>query len=142
MIGAPCLTGMGWIPRDANTCVGPDHCPSPLPDVDQDQAHAMALTQTVDIDLPVEMVFDFVADARNDPQWCPRVRWCKQINGDGPLVGARYEAFEKPSFRKPQSRWIDLITCERPTRVVTRQVDDKASSRSNTRWRPTVLAPG
>jgi hypothetical protein len=85
----------------------------------------MQLTHSIEIDLPLEKVFDFVADARNDPQWCPRVDWCKQIRGDGPVVGARYQALEKPSLRKPQTRWIDVLTSDRPTRLVTRQIDEQ-----------------
>lgn len=85
----------------------------------------MLLRHTIEIDQPIDKVFDFVADARNDPQWCPRVKWCRQVDGNGPEVGARYEAYEYPSLRKPQSRWIDVLTSERPTRLVTRQTDEQ-----------------
>jgi len=47
------------------------------------------LEHTVEIDRPLDEVFMFVADSRNDPQWCPRVTRCEQRRGDGPVAGAR-----------------------------------------------------
>jgi hypothetical protein len=85
----------------------------------------MLLQHSIEIDRPIDELFDFVADARNDPRWCPRVKWCEQVGGDGPEVGARYEAYERPSLRKHQRRWIEVVTNERPTRLVTRQTDEQ-----------------
>jgi uncharacterized protein YndB with AHSA1/START domain len=75
------------------------------------------------IDRPIEAVFGFVGDPRNDPRWCPRVVWCEQREGSGPGPGARYEAFHRPSFQRPHPRWIEIVTFERPHRIVTTQRD-------------------
>lgn len=45
---------------------------------------------------PVEEVFEFVADPRNDPEWCPPVREIRQVSGKYPKLGAEYEMVVKP----------------------------------------------
>jgi uncharacterized protein YndB with AHSA1/START domain len=87
----------------------------------------MPLQHSIEIHRPLEQVFKFVADPRNDPQWCPRVTACVQRVGDGPTVGARYEAAENPTMRPKQTRWIDILECDPPHRVVTRQDDLQGS---------------
>ncbi|MCB0200122.1 MAG: SRPBCC family protein [Caldilineae bacterium] len=44
----------------------------------------------ITIDRPIEMVFAFIADNENDPQWCVPVVETTRIVGDAPGVGARY----------------------------------------------------
>jgi hypothetical protein len=81
---------------------------------------------SVEVDAPVESVFDFVADPRNDGRWCPRVVWCEQRQGNGPGRGACYEAFHRPTLQRPHRRWIDVVAFERPTHMRSTQVDDVA----------------
>lgn len=84
----------------------------------------MRLEGSVEIERPVEEVFDFVADPRNDPRWCERVRWCKQVAGDGPGLGARYEALHRPSgYPWPHIRRIVVLDLEPPRFVRWRQAD-------------------
>jgi hypothetical protein len=45
---------------------------------------------SVPISLPASTVFDYVADARNQPVWCSGITSCRQIELDGPLPGAKY----------------------------------------------------
>lgn len=80
----------------------------------------------LEIAAPAEQLFGFVADSRNDPRWCPRVRWCEQRGGDGPAPGARYEALHSPTLRRTHTRWIDVLESEPPRRIVTRQEDEVA----------------
>jgi uncharacterized protein YndB with AHSA1/START domain len=76
------------------------------------------------LDHPIEEVFEFVADARNDPSWCPRVRWCRQTEGKGPHVGARYEALHKPSgYPVAHLRHIEVLEFEPSHFVRWRQND-------------------
>jgi uncharacterized protein YndB with AHSA1/START domain len=78
----------------------------------------------IEIQRPLEEVFEFVADPRNDPLWCPRVEWCKQREGDGPAVGARYEALHKPSgYPRRHIRRIEVLEYESPRRIRWRQED-------------------
>ena len=78
----------------------------------------------IEIGRPVEDVFAFVADPRNDPQWCPRVLWCRQSEGDGPAAGARYEAMHRPSgYPLKHIRRIEVLEYEAPRLVRWRQED-------------------
>lgn len=38
-----------------------------------------------------DAVFTFVADTRNDPEWCPNVTGVRQVGGEGVEVGARFQ---------------------------------------------------
>jgi hypothetical protein len=40
---------------------------------------------------PADAVFAYVADTRNDPEWCPNVGPVTQVSGSGVEVGARFE---------------------------------------------------
>lgn len=39
---------------------------------------------------PPSVVFDFVSDTRNDPEWCPNVETVELIEGDGIAVGTKF----------------------------------------------------
>jgi len=79
----------------------------------------------VEIDRPIEQVFDYVADARNDPRWCPKVLSCDQIEGDGPGAAARYRARHRPSRLKPGAELeIQVTAYERPRRLRWREEDE------------------
>jgi uncharacterized protein YndB with AHSA1/START domain len=83
-----------------------------------------AMAHSVDIPAPADLVFDFVADPRNDPRWCPRVQWCRQVAGDGPAPGARYETRHRPAWFMPSfRRRIELLELDRPRLVRSRQED-------------------
>jgi hypothetical protein len=85
----------------------------------------MRLVATVDLPLPIDDVFCFVRDPRNDARWCPRVTSCQQIHGDGPHRGAVYVQDERPTLRPPQQRRIEILDVEAPTTVVTRHIDQQ-----------------
>ena len=85
----------------------------------------MRLQHEVEIGAAIDTVFDFVADPRNDPQWCPRVEWCRQVTGTRLEVGARFEAYEHPSLRRAQGRVIEIVALDPPNLAVTRQVDEQ-----------------
>jgi uncharacterized protein YndB with AHSA1/START domain len=86
----------------------------------------MRVEHGIEIERPIEAVFAFIADARNDPRWCPRVLSCEQESGAGPGLGARYRALEKPTFRPRQTRSIEVLDFAPPHRIVWRQKDDVA----------------
>ncbi|HEX8648073.1 MAG TPA: SRPBCC family protein [Thermoleophilaceae bacterium] len=78
----------------------------------------------IEIRRPLEEVFRFVADPRNDPSWCPRVEWCEQREGDGPAAGARYEAMHRPSgYPRKHIRRIEVLEYDPPHRIRWRQED-------------------
>jgi uncharacterized protein YndB with AHSA1/START domain len=79
----------------------------------------------IEIGRPVEEVFGFVADARNDPQWCSTVKSCRQLSGDGPGDGARYEARHRPTPVHPvMRRELQVVEYEPPRLVRWRQEDE------------------
>jgi uncharacterized protein YndB with AHSA1/START domain len=82
------------------------------------------MSHRIEIGVPIETVFDFVANPENDPLWCPRVIWCRRREGAGVVPGARYEALHSPTLQRRHSRWIELLEVEAPRRVVTLQRDN------------------
>ncbi len=69
-------------------------------------------------------VFAYIADARNDPEWCPKVLAVEQIEGDGTGPGARYRVTHRPIPVRP-AREMDY-TCLNwtpPTRIEWREDD-------------------
>jgi uncharacterized membrane protein len=69
------------------------------------------------INRPVEEVFDFVADERNEPRYNSRIRGAEQIT-QGPIgVGTRFRA-ETVSIGRPVGMVIELTGYQRPRRIV------------------------
>jgi hypothetical protein len=77
----------------------------------------MAIEHHVEIQRAQTDVFDFVADARHDPVWCKRVISCVQREGDGPAVGARYEALHRPIPGPARRRQIEIVAFDPPTAI-------------------------
>lgn len=78
----------------------------------------MLIERTVEIERPVQDVYDFVVDARNDPEWCPKVRSVELVGRDAPGPGARYRVVHKPIPLRPAREMS--FTCEaaeRPSRI-------------------------
>jgi hypothetical protein len=63
---------------------------------------AVEIVREISIARYADEVFAFVADARNDPRWCPKVRSVALMSGDGPGAGARYAVVHKPVPGKPE----------------------------------------
>jgi uncharacterized protein YndB with AHSA1/START domain len=84
----------------------------------------MAVERSIEIRRPPEEVFAFLADARNDPQWCASVVACEQKAGDGPGAGARYLARHKPTpFHRVMPRSIEVVEYDPPRLLRWRQED-------------------
>ena len=49
---------------------------------------------------PIEEVFAFIAEAENDPLWCPSVKEIKRIAGEKPGAEARYRMLHAPGSMK------------------------------------------
>lgn len=87
------------------------------------------LEYTIDIERPVDDVFEVIVDPRNDGRWCPRVGDCRQVHGESPRVGARYELEHSPSLQRTHTRRIELVEIDRPRKAVSIQEDDVARFR-------------
>jgi len=46
---------------------------------------------SVQISADPDAVFTFIADTRNDPEWCPNVTDVRQVSGEGVEDGARFQ---------------------------------------------------
>lgn len=67
---------------------------------------------------PVEEVFDFVADERNEPLYNPRMLAAEKVT-DGPIgVGTRFSATTKAG-RRGAEMVIEVIGFDRPTRIAS-----------------------
>jgi uncharacterized protein YndB with AHSA1/START domain len=71
----------------------------------------------VEIARPIEDVFAFVADPRNDPRWCRKV---KSVT----VAGDRYEVVHKPVPLRP-ARTMEMrrVAADPPTRIEWLQDD-------------------
>ena len=78
----------------------------------------MEIVRSISIQRPVNEVFDLVADPRNDPRWCPKVRSVDLV-GDG-----RYAVVHKPGPGKPERQMeMTRVALEPPRRIEWRQED-------------------
>ena len=70
------------------------------------------------INRPVEEVFDFIADERNEPRYNPRML-CADKLSPGPIgLGTRFSA-QMTSRRRPVELTIELIGFDRPRRLAS-----------------------
>jgi hypothetical protein len=68
------------------------------------------------IDRPAEEVFDFVADARNEPRYNPRMLRAEKLT-PGPIgLGTRFRD-EVKSMGRPAEIAIEIVGYERPRRL-------------------------
>ena len=74
------------------------------------------ITGEVTIDAPVDEVFDFVADERNEPKYNPRIVRAEMV-GEGPVgKGARFVAHPKGMGAKG-GMTVETLEYDRPRRV-------------------------
>lgn len=71
------------------------------------------------IDRPPEVVFDFVADERNEPRYNPRMARVEMTTEEPIGVGSRFLATMTIRGR-PMEMAIELTALERPTRLASR----------------------
>ncbi len=79
-----------------------------------------------------EVVFDFVADMHNDPQWAPMVTDVQQVEGDGPEVGARW-TFTQQMGRHQVPAGATMVAYDRPRHLAWR-ADFKAMDYHAEMW--------
>lgn len=90
---------------------------------------------SLDIARPVEVVFDVVADQRNEPSYNPAMTAAAKVT-DGPIgVGARFEA-TVVSRGTPRPVTIEYTSFERPHRIDSHSVHTRYFLR---RYMPTNL---
>jgi uncharacterized protein YndB with AHSA1/START domain len=87
----------------------------------------MRIERSISIALPPESVWEFVADPRNDPRWCPKVDSVVQVEGDGPGGQARYLVRHRPKpLRGPVDLTMVAVEFDPPRRLRWREEDGDA----------------
>lgn len=76
----------------------------------------MFLEKSIFIARPLEEVFEFVSDPRNDPIWCPKVKSVEPLDPHGP--GARFLVVHRPiPLRPPRRMHHTLLAWDPPNRI-------------------------
>lgn len=78
----------------------------------------MQVSRSVVIARSAHEVFAYVADARNDPEWCPKVISVEQVDGDAPGRGARYRVVHRPIPVRPAREMDHVCTDWAPPRAI------------------------
>lgn len=68
----------------------------PVRSAAQCEDSVVEVSRSVVIARPGEDVFAYLADARNDPKWCPKVLSVEQIEGDEPGPGGALQGYSSP----------------------------------------------
>jgi uncharacterized protein YndB with AHSA1/START domain len=84
----------------------------------------MQIVRGVVVDRHIDDVFQYVADRGNDPAWWPNTGAVRQVEGDGPGPGARYELTRR---RTPRRILVTCVAWAPPVRVAFRE-DDGANA--------------
>ncbi|MFC9504391.1 SRPBCC family protein [Streptomyces sp. NPDC057002] len=71
---------------------------------------------TIEIDRPVEAVFDYLADGRNDPQFSPRVLKIERVPDTPTAVGTVFRSTVKDAGMKT-AREFRITDLEAPVRI-------------------------
>lgn len=95
----------------------------PEPRARRREGAAVSIERSVRLSRPAVEVFDFVADARNDPQWCPKVSSVELVSATAG-AGAEYAVVHKPVPGRPaRSMKMTCTAFDRPSRIEWRQDD-------------------
>ena len=71
---------------------------------------------TIEVDRPVETVFDYLADGRNDPQFSPRVLRIERVPDAPTTVGTAFRSTVKDAGIK-SAREFRITDLESPVRI-------------------------
>lgn len=91
---------------------------------------ARPVTVTARVPAPVDVVFDFVSDTRNDPLWCPNVSDVEQVEGSGVTVGSRFrfhQTVEAGSRTLESDVQVEVVGLGE--RAITWRVEDRFQKR-------------
>jgi hypothetical protein len=81
-------------------------------------SHGVRVQGSIEIKRPVDEVFDFVADQRNEPAYNPEMTTSEKLT-DGEIgLGTRYRAVTE-GYGKPISMAIEVTGFERPRAIDT-----------------------
>ena len=77
------------------------------------------------IERRVHEVWEYIADPKNDPQWCDKARSVEQVEGDGPGLGARYAVMHRPiPMRRAKELAVTIEEFTPPSHMRIREEDE------------------
>lgn len=74
-------------------------------------------TATRDLDVPIGILFDYVADCANDPEWCPLIEGSERLSGTGSQPGAVYRWQQVVGEGQVVPMDVTLDVVDRPNRL-------------------------
>jgi uncharacterized protein YndB with AHSA1/START domain len=84
----------------------------------------MEIVRSVVIDRPIDEVFAFVADPRNDPRWCSKLVSVEQVEGDATGPGGRWRVVHRPvPLRPAREMRYECVSWDPPRRIEWREDD-------------------
>lgn len=87
-------------------------------------SRTFVVERSIEIERAVADVFAFVRDPSNDRGWCPKLRAVRQLSGDGPAPGARYEVVHRPVPVLPSRTMRHTLVSWIPDREISWHEDD------------------
>ena len=83
------------------------------------------IERTIVIARPVDEVWAYIADPRNDPRWCDKVVSVDQVTGEGPGPDASYRVLHRPMrLKKPKDLVLTVEEFDPPRLMRMRDEDD------------------
>src|SRR5688572_10923801 len=83
------------------------------------------IERTIMVARPVDEVWAYIADPRNDPKWCDKVVSVEQLAGDGPGPNTGYRVVHRPvRLKKPKELAVTVEEYDPPRRMRVREEDD------------------
>jgi uncharacterized protein YndB with AHSA1/START domain len=84
----------------------------------------MVIERSIEIARDPQAVFDFVADPRNDPLWCPKLVSVEPVDATGTGPGARFDVVHRPiPLRPARTMRHVLVDWDPPHRIDWREED-------------------
>jgi uncharacterized protein YndB with AHSA1/START domain len=85
------------------------------------------IERTIVIARPLDEVWKYIADPRNDPNWCDKVVSVEQLAGDGPGPNTSYRVIHRPvRLKKPKELAVTVEEFDPPRLMRMREEDDDA----------------
>lgn len=87
----------------------------------------MEISRTVTINCPRDILFDYLRDPNNDPDWCVTVHSSELLEGEAGNEGAVYDQMHKPGPFPASSLRVRLLEIDPPGQLRLESVDDIAT---------------
>ncbi|MGZ4120803.1 MAG: SRPBCC family protein [Actinomycetota bacterium] len=114
-----------------------EHGPRPRPLGQNDELFSqLCLTASVDVDRPQSAAWDLLTDIARIGEFSPECIGARWIEGDGPVVGARFEGTNRKVNGDDEFVWIRpcTVTVAEQPRIFTYVVGDRYDGSPASEW--------